>query len=1548
MAKKLVYNYTFTPGGAGAGTLVMKGNWRERSIQLITNVTDNIIIYNFASSGTGGTSAYDAATGETTLTLDYDTSSMSADDELQIFVDEEFNEVSFAESFVDPVHKLRVSEPENLIDTDFEYGLQSSKWETLEVVNNIPSIYSLSPGVSIAEISRVAAVNNSDLITVTCGTVHDLSIGDPIEVRGLTSRTAEGKYLVTNVESSLVFSYRANSPQSATQDINTAYTTIIPGAFFAASDIVYNVNESIATDNANPSTLTITTDYQHGLSTSTSLYITNTVGKKSFGITTTTDLAADGVGVVTTSNSSIFIPAHNLYNNQRIFLSADGGGTLPSTTAGAPEPSDTTTINAVYTAAKSGLDSIQTSMGSDKSRFLMYYTSTALYPYYVSYNTTTASSVDGGDTHYQYLTYGDYGNNQTHTFQLYTNTGYYAGYNWYGMYGEGADTLYTGNPVDVGSYWSRSGYNTSSSVNLANKGFMLQSTPMQHLQYTPYFLTVWQFPDPGTMGNTSFNRCYYYSNTYQTKYPNVTTTYYSQMQNTRQSAGGGWYYTYAANYYIPQTNAWMGYIKLHIQLENDNWGGQYWTGNSNFYQLYYGGRYTLDFAQTQQKGSHYRIECLIPVDDDATWTSYGQSGSVLTFAQMASTVVNSIISAVSFPSFTNPTSGINTAFAKVVDANRIQLINNTVGGTQYEFTNQGTAPITIETDQTAGVADDYYVATGVTSTTVSIASSTQVAPRVLEFDNATGIATHNSIPYLYIDGGHGLVSGQKVVYETVTGNAPSGLVNGTTYFAIVADDQYVGLATDVTNWQSGITAITDPAASATPSTYKLNIYSIAGRVAAAGTIGISTDTTNIVTGVDTKFTTLYRPGDQFVIKGPGTPSSYISNTIDTISNDNKLTLLTAPGITTSAANHFVDTKLNVRADGTFIHRPFDGGVEITAGHSPDSTIVRQTRKYFRYQSGKGIQCSVAINFNPARPVRLTEGVGTAVTMTTEYPHGLGIGNTVTISGASDSNYNGTYNVTAASDFTFNYVAGGTVSEYNPTGFIEYAIDGYENAGVRCGLFDFQNGFFYEYNGSELFAVRRSSVQQVSGTASVNKNVNIVAGTDSRYQDQLSAGDMIVIRGQSYKVTAVPGQDEIHIQPKYRGVSQTGVMITKTIDTRVPQSQWNLDKADGTGPSAFNLDMSKIQMAYFDYSWYGAGKIRFGFKDTNGRVRYCHEFIHNNRINEAYMRTGNIAGRYEVFNQQVPTYVPSLFHWGTSVIMDGRYDADDSYLFTASGNSITFTNGQVESATTNSTTSLYRQRVYGSYSNYYLRLSFPTSDAAKFNSGIGLWTADGELNGQVVDFTGYGSGVFYVYIYLSSGYSFPAIYPNVPNATAVSIGGESAGVSDVDLNSLIPLISIRLAPSVDNGLTGSVGQRDIINRMQLKMRELGISCSHNSIITVVLNGNLSNRTYQGVGSPSLSQYVAHASGDTIDGGTIIYKFRASGGTVDSNGKFLQESSTFSLEGLSDLGNSILGGDDVFPNGPDIMTICSTVVDSSEVTASASYSVSSRISWSESQA
>jgi hypothetical protein len=56
-------------------------------VLLITNVTDNIIIYNFADSTVGGTVLGNV------LTLDYNTTSMSDDDELLIFYQEDDYEV---------------------------------------------------------------------------------------------------------------------------------------------------------------------------------------------------------------------------------------------------------------------------------------------------------------------------------------------------------------------------------------------------------------------------------------------------------------------------------------------------------------------------------------------------------------------------------------------------------------------------------------------------------------------------------------------------------------------------------------------------------------------------------------------------------------------------------------------------------------------------------------------------------------------------------------------------------------------------------------------------------------------------------------------------------------------------------------------------------------------------------------------------------------------------------------------------------------------------------------------------------------------------------------------------------------------------------------------------------------------------------------------------------------------------------------------------------------------------------------------------------------
>lgn len=89
MAKKLVTAYTFTPGAANAGTVVVSGTYALEQFLLITNVSTGATIYQFNKPAKGGTVS--TGGGNTTLTLEADTSSMSGSDRLQVFVDDGLN-----------------------------------------------------------------------------------------------------------------------------------------------------------------------------------------------------------------------------------------------------------------------------------------------------------------------------------------------------------------------------------------------------------------------------------------------------------------------------------------------------------------------------------------------------------------------------------------------------------------------------------------------------------------------------------------------------------------------------------------------------------------------------------------------------------------------------------------------------------------------------------------------------------------------------------------------------------------------------------------------------------------------------------------------------------------------------------------------------------------------------------------------------------------------------------------------------------------------------------------------------------------------------------------------------------------------------------------------------------------------------------------------------------------------------------------------------------------------------------------------------------------
>lgn len=77
---QLVQEYTFD-ASAKTVTFDSFANIDIKRVLLITNVTDNVIIYNFADAALGGTAATNV------LTLDYDTTTMADADEIQIYYD---------------------------------------------------------------------------------------------------------------------------------------------------------------------------------------------------------------------------------------------------------------------------------------------------------------------------------------------------------------------------------------------------------------------------------------------------------------------------------------------------------------------------------------------------------------------------------------------------------------------------------------------------------------------------------------------------------------------------------------------------------------------------------------------------------------------------------------------------------------------------------------------------------------------------------------------------------------------------------------------------------------------------------------------------------------------------------------------------------------------------------------------------------------------------------------------------------------------------------------------------------------------------------------------------------------------------------------------------------------------------------------------------------------------------------------------------------------------------------------------------------------------
>jgi hypothetical protein len=171
---------------------------------------------------------------------------------------------------------------------------------------------------------------------------------------------------------------------------------------------------------------------------------------------------------------------------------------------------------------------------------------------------------------------------------------------------------------------------------------------------------------------------------------------------------------------------------------------------------------------------------------------------------------------------------------------------------------------------------------------------------------------------------------------------------------------------------------------------------------------------------------------------------------------------------------------------------------------------------------------------------------------------------------------------------------------------------------------------------------------------------------------------------------------------------------------------------------------------------------------------------------------------------------------------------------------------------------------------------------------------------------------------------------------------NTALTNLNVGTRYALISLRSSPSVDNGFTGLLGAREIINRMQIIMRQLNAYTTQPFRVELILNGIPSGGTFAPVGGSSLSQYILHGAGTTITGGESMYTFFTGVSTNTS-----QDIST-----VRDLGTSIMGGgvtlnvptsaQGLYPDGPDIITVCATCV------GTATNSINASIAWTEAQA
>jgi hypothetical protein len=438
--------------------------------------------------------------------------------------------------------------------------------------------------------------------------------------------------------------------------------------------------------------------------------------------------------------------------------------------------------------------------------------------------------------------------------------------------------------------------------------------------------------------------------------------------------------------------------------------------------------------------------------------------------------------------------------------------------------------------------------------------------------------------------------------------------------------------------------------------------------------------------------------------------------------------------------------------------------------------------------------------------------------------------------------------------------------------------------------------------------------------------------NTRFQDQLKVNDKITIKGMTHQITTIQGQGILTFNPPYRGAANVPTNAPATVckikETRVPQSQFNRDTIDGNGPSGFKVDLSKMQMTGIQYTWYGAGFIDFMMRGSDGNWVYAHRIKNNNINDESYMRTGNMPVRYELVNEcqsavgslstaitpsqttipvnEITTYFPPS---GTLMI--------DSELVSYTGKTLTSFTGCTRQAPLSYNVSDIPRVFTGQASSNHLSNTTVSLVSTTCTPSLTHWGSAFLIDGNFDSDRGY--------------------YFNYAN-TAVSL--------TASLTATAPAFAIRLAPSVSNGITGDIGARDLLNRAQVLLQKLEVTST--ATVTTIGYLNPSAVTFNTANWITVSSQGGQPSFAQIYPGNLITNLSSS--TTAPGGERIFQSivqannqNNLDLSGLKEMTNAIIGGNQPYPDGPDVLLIMLQNNTASSVTG-----IAVNLFWTEAQA